>query len=45
VTDPPERRRVLHELLTRIGQDDDLDSWADGSPIIEVQFLDIGRDS
>jgi hypothetical protein len=40
VTDPAERRRVLHELLARIGRAADFDSWVVASPIIEVQFLD-----
>ncbi len=40
VTDPAERRRVLHELLAGIGREGDLESWAAASPIIEVQLLD-----
>jgi F420H(2)-dependent quinone reductase len=40
VTDPPERRRVLYELLAGLGRDADLESWAATSPIIEVQLLD-----
>jgi deazaflavin-dependent oxidoreductase (nitroreductase family) len=40
ITDPPERQRVLHELLAGIGREADLESWAATSPIIEVQFLD-----
>jgi deazaflavin-dependent oxidoreductase (nitroreductase family) len=38
VTDPPERRRVLHELLAGIGRDAEVESWAASSPIVEVQF-------
>lgn len=33
-------RRVLCELLVRIGRAADFDAWVDASPIIEVQFLD-----
>jgi deazaflavin-dependent oxidoreductase (nitroreductase family) len=40
VTDPPERRRVLRELLAGIGREVDLESWTTASPIVEVQFLD-----
>jgi len=40
VTDQPERRRVLRELLAGIGREGDLESWAATSPIIQVQFLD-----
>lgn len=38
VTDPPERRHLLHELLAGIGREADLESWAATSPIIEVHF-------
>jgi deazaflavin-dependent oxidoreductase (nitroreductase family) len=40
VTDPSERRRVLHELLAGIGREAEVESWEASSPIIEVQFLD-----
>lgn len=38
VTDLTERRRVLRELLTGIGREDDFESWLAASPIIEVEF-------
>jgi hypothetical protein len=39
VTVDEERRRVLEELLARLGHKSDLEDWQARSPIIEVEFL------
>jgi deazaflavin-dependent oxidoreductase (nitroreductase family) len=40
ITDPAERRRVLAEILARIGREGELDDWVDRSPLIEVELLE-----
>ena len=35
-----ERRQVIAGILQNLGRSEDLDTWVDGSPLVEVELLD-----
>lgn len=37
--DGPEKRRVLGEILERLGYSDKIESWMERSPLVEVTFV------
>jgi hypothetical protein len=38
IRDPDRRREIFHEILKLLGQPESLDSWLEGSPLVEVTF-------
>lgn len=40
IRDEGERRRVLTDIVARVGGDQSLDDWLAGAPLVEVEFAD-----
>jgi hypothetical protein len=41
ITDEAARREIMSEFLIAMNRISDLDAWVKGSPLIEVQFVDL----
>jgi deazaflavin-dependent oxidoreductase (nitroreductase family) len=41
ITDETARREIMSEFLIAMNRISDLDTWVKGSPLIEVQFVDL----
>ena len=40
IREPGQRQEVFSSLLTRLGREEDLESWVKGSPLVEVVLWD-----